>query len=302
MRWKDGANGPFNSWTAYVAGPSTRGIVLLDNNGQGTAALDLAAIGTAILTATGPVITSVSTANGGSDIAQNTWIVIKGSNLVPPATATNGVVWDNAPDFVSGHMPVTVGNVSVTVNGKPAFVYFYCSAATSSVCTSDQINVLSPLDNTTGPVQVVVTSGPASSSPFSVNLKSVSPAFLLFNQQGYIAGRHGDNSLLGPTTLYPGSSTPAKPGEEVALYGVGFGLPANALVNGSSSQSGSLPSMPVCRVGDTQARLTFAGLSGPGLYQINLVVPPDAAAGDNPVVCTYSGVSTPAGAILAVQP
>jgi uncharacterized protein (TIGR03437 family) len=149
---------------------------------------------------------------------------------------------------------------------------------------------------------VVVTSGAASSSPFPVNLKSLSPAFLLFNQQGYIAGRHGDNSLLGPTTLYPGSSTPAKPGEEVALYGVGFGLPVNALVNGSSSQSGSLPSLPVCRVAGTQALLTFAGLSGPGLYQINLVVPTDAAAGDNPVVCTYSGVSTPAGAVLAVQP
>ena len=302
MRWKDGSNGPFNSWTAYVAGPSTRGIVLLDNNGQGTGALDLATIGTEILTNTGPVITSVSTANGGPDIAQNTWTVIKGSNLVPPATVKDGVIWNDAPDFASGRMPTKLGNVSVSVNGKPAFVYFYCSAATSNVCTSDQINVLSPLDTTTGSVQVVVTSGPASSSPFAVNLKTLSPAFLLFNQQGYIAGRHGDNSLIGPTTLYPGSSTPAKPGEEVALYGVGFGLAGNTLVNGSSSQSGSLPSLPVCNVAGAQARLTFAGLSGAGLYQINLVVPTDAAAGDNSVVCTYGGVSTPTGAILTVQP
>jgi YD repeat-containing protein len=98
----------------------------------------------------GPAISSVTVANGGTDIAQDTWIVIKGSNLVPAATPAAGVIWSDAPDFASGKLPTQLSGVSVTVNGKAAFIYFYCSAATSSICSADQINVLTPLDATLG--------------------------------------------------------------------------------------------------------------------------------------------------------
>jgi uncharacterized protein (TIGR03437 family) len=39
----------------------------------------------------------------------------------------------------------------------------------------------------------------------------------------------------------------------------------------------------------------------PGLYQLNLTVPASAANGDNSIGCAYSGFSTPAGGLLAVQ-
>ena len=45
-------------------------------------------------------------------------------------------------------MPTRLGGVSATVNGKPAYVYWFCSAATTPTCGSDQINVLTPLDDT----------------------------------------------------------------------------------------------------------------------------------------------------------
>jgi uncharacterized protein (TIGR03437 family) len=137
----------------------------------------------------------------------------------------------------------------VTVDGKPAFVYYYCSAATSSVCTSDQINILTPLDSSAGPAQVVVKNNGVSSSPFSVNLIKISPAFLQFGAGPYVAATHADGSLIGPASLYPGSSTPAKAGELVVVYGIGFGLPGTTIVNGSSTQSGSLPVFPVCQIG-----------------------------------------------------
>ena len=82
---------------------------------------------------------------------------------------------------------------------------------------------------------------------------------------------------------------------------VGFGLPKTALVNGSASQSGSLPALPVCKVGGTAAALAFAGLISPGLYQLNLVIPPTAPNGDSAVSCTYNGSTTPAGALITVQ-
>jgi subtilase family serine protease len=132
----------------------------------------------------GPEIVSVSTAYGGSGIAQNTYIVIKGENMVPSSTSTNGMIWSSAPSFASDLMPTQLGGVSVTVNNKPAFVYFYCSAATDPGCVVDQLNVLTPLDNTTGPVPIVVTNGSVSTPAFTATMQGVAPSFLLFSAAG----------------------------------------------------------------------------------------------------------------------
>ncbi|MBZ5604655.1 MAG: hypothetical protein LAO79_20340, partial [Acidobacteriia bacterium] len=191
--------------------------------------------------------------------------------------------------------------ISVTVNNRPAFVYFYCSAATDPSCASDQINALTPLDSTTGQVPVIVTNGSASSAPFSATMKTIAPSFLLFSTQGYIVATHTDYSLIGPANLYPGKSTPAKTGETIAAYAVGFGLPNGTLTNGSSSQSGSLPALPVCKIGGNNAALAFAGLVSPGLYQLNITIPPSTPSGDNPISCTYGGSATPSGDLITVQ-
>jgi uncharacterized protein (TIGR03437 family) len=58
---------------------------------------------------------------------------------------------------------------------------------------------------------------------------------------------------------------------------------------------------PVCTVGGNPAAIAFAGLSAPGLYQMNLIVPAGAASGDNLVTCTYGGYATPPGDLIAVQ-
>jgi uncharacterized protein (TIGR03437 family) len=47
--------------------------------------------------------------------------------------------------------------------------------------------------------------------------------------------------------------------------------------------------------------VAFAGLISPGLFQFNVTVPAATAAGDQPVVCTYNGASTPAGDLISVQ-
>jgi uncharacterized protein (TIGR03437 family) len=288
-----GGTGQFNGASGSLAANVTR-------NEDGTFALT----GSGTITQphpNGPMITSVITANGGSVIAQNTYIVIKGANLVPANTPASGAIWSSAPSFASGLMPTQLGGVSVTVNNKPAFVYFYCSAATDTACAQDQLNILTPLDNTMGAVPVVVTSGGVSTVPFSANMQTVAPSLLLFSEAGYVVATHGDYTLVGPASLYPGSSTPAKPGETIALYAVGFGLPATPLVNGSSSQSASLPVFPECQVGGSAAALSFAGLISPGLYQVNITIPVTAANGDNTVVCAYNGSATPAGNLIAVQ-
>jgi len=261
--------------------------------------VNVTAVVTAAATASsGPLISSVITANSGTSIAQNTFVTIKGSNLVPGTTAANGVDWSNS--LTSGQMPTQIGGVSVSVNSKPAFIVFYCSAASDPQCSQDQINVLTPLDTTIGPVPVTVTSGTTASPAFTTNMQAVAPSFLPLSGP-YIAAMHADNSLVGPASLYPGASTPAKPGEQIAAYGVGFGLPSTPLVNGSANQSGSLPTLPVCTIGGSPAKVSFAGLIGAGSYQLNLTIPSNAVDGDNPISCAYGGAATPIGNVIAVQ-
>jgi uncharacterized protein (TIGR03437 family) len=46
---------------------------------------------------------------------------------------------------------------------------------------------------------------------------------------------------------------------------------------------------------------TFAGLSGPGLYQINLTIPPGLGTGDVSLQATVGGVQTPSGVVISLQ-
>src|SRR5206468_8576309 len=124
-------------------------------------------LGRAINAASQPTIAikSVNVASGGPDIAPNTWIEIKGTNLAPSNTAASGLLWDHTPELASGKMPVRLNDVSVTIGGKPAYIWFYCSAITSPSCKQDQVNVLTPPDLPAGPAQIMVANGGIASAP-----------------------------------------------------------------------------------------------------------------------------------------
>jgi uncharacterized protein (TIGR03437 family) len=238
-------------------------------------------------------IITVDTLGGFPDIAQNAWVEINGLNLAP-ASLANGLTWSNAPDFASGKMPTSLGNVSVTVNGKPAFLYYVSPL---------QVNVLTPLDNTVGPVQMVVTNAGKASAPVTVNLRQAAPSPFKVGATNYFLATHVDGSLVGPSALsVPGYAfTPVKGGETIVLYVAGLGLPSTPLMNGSAMQAGTLPSLPVVQIGGNQATVSFAGVIAPGLYQLNVVVPVNAVSGDNSISVSYGGAATPAGTLITVQ-
>ena len=280
-----------NTWTG---GPGVRNLPSPSSAGAQLFNINFPGIASSSLPPLMPVISSVNTAGGFPEIAQNDWIEIKGTNLASANLASSGTTWSSAPEFAAGRMPTQLANVSVMVNGKPAFVYYV---------SPTQINVLTPLDSSAGPVQLVVTNGTASSAAFTVNLRTAAPSFPHFGASKYVAATHADGTLLGPASLsapgYP--FTPARPGEVVVLYGVGFGMPVTPLVNGSASQTGALPVKPVILIGGTPAEVQFAGLVSPGLYQFNVVVPSGAASGDNEVTLIYNSTSTLAGSAITIQ-
>jgi uncharacterized protein (TIGR03437 family) len=236
-----------------------------------------------------PVITLVANAEGEAPlIAPNTWVEIKGSKLAPSGDSR---IWQGF-DFVGGQMPAQLDGVSVKVNGKSAFVYYVSPV---------QVNVLTPPDPTLGSVTVTVTVGGQTSAPATVNSQAISPSFFIFGGGPYVAAEHSNGSFLGPASLYPGLTTPAKPGETIVLFANGFGSTTSPLVSGSPSQGGTLSPLPVVTIGGANATVVFAGLVAAGQFQINVMVPPSLADGDQPILATYNGSSTPSGTLLTVQ-
>lgn len=240
-------------------------------------------------TAPPPAISFVVNAEGGSPtIAPNTWVEIGGSNLAQPGDSR---MWQGS-DFVGNMMPTKLDTVSATVNGKPAFVYYISPL---------QVNILTPPDALSGPAQVQVTSDGVTSAAFTVPTQSLSPSFFVFNGGPYVIATHVDGSLIGPATLYPGASTPAKPGETIVLYANGFGSTNVLVQSGSVSQSGMLSPLPVVKIGGVATTVQFAGLVAPGEFQFNVTIPASLSNGDQTIAATYGGVSTQSGTLITIH-
>ncbi len=274
----------------YFDAPGNTGAWVLDNNnGQGNGGLAAFAALAGSLLFEPPAITLVANAEGGgSAIAPNTWVEIKGVNLAP---AGDQRTWQ-ASDFVNGKMPTQLDGTGATVNSKSAYVYYI---------SPTQVNILTPPDPVPASVAIQVTVGNGSAG-FIAPAQAEAPSFFVFNGEPYVAATHANGSLLGPVNLYPGSTTPCKPGETVVLYANGFGSTSVPLVSGSPTQTGTLPSLPVITIGGLTATVTFAGLNlTPGEFQFNVVIPAPLANGDQPIVATYNDFSTQAGALITIQ-
>jgi len=239
-----------------------------------------------------PAITSTSVGNaadGQAIIAPNTWISIYGANLAATTRA-----W-TTKDFVNNALPTAIDGVSVMVNGSPAYVGYV---------SPKQLNVLTPLGTSpAAPVAVQVTSNGLAGNVGNIADQPYSPACFFFKDGPYVAALHSDNvTPVGPTTLFPNLSYPAKPGETIVIYGNGFG-PTNPGVASAAVNTGKLPlaAQATVLIGGTAAQQSFAGLVSPGLYQFNVTVPASTPNGDNSVVIQIGSFSSPQGALISVQ-
>jgi uncharacterized protein (TIGR03437 family) len=219
-------------------------------------------------------------------IAPYTWISITGTNLSSTARA-----WGDA-DFVSGQLPTQLDGVRVWVEGWPAAI---------SYISPTQINALvvhrwdSDPGSLSGNVPVEVTTSQGRSDPLPVARNGCSPGLFRLNVEGgkWVVANAPDGTLIGQPGLIPGLTTrPARPGDVLAGYATGLG-PTNP-----ATPAGILVSAPAVLAKDTYLNTSWgrvspawAGLIGPGLYQLNFVVPTDASDGDyqiTPVGCGYT--------------
>ena len=261
-----------------TAGPVT---VTASASGLASVTFNLTATANPLL----PNITGV--VNGASFLPQivaGSWVTVQGTNL-----SSTTRPW-GASDFVNGALPIQLDNVSATINGKAAYIYYISPM---------QLNILAPDDPATGPVAVQVTNSTGASNTFTANKVDLSPALFLFTSR-YPAAVHADGTYVGPPQLIAGATTtPAKPSEIIMLYGTGFGaanpiIPTGLVFTNPAPIAGSVTATVGGLPADVQGFLI-----SPGLYQFNLTVP-NLPAGDAPLTITIGGSSTPDGLLLTV--
>jgi uncharacterized protein (TIGR03437 family) len=176
-----------------------------------------------------------------------------------------------------------------------------------------QINAQVPAVNSSGmvPVSVITNCGtatPTASAPFMANVAAAAPEFLYFthNSKGSNPVAAIDNNTaayIGPTGLIPDATfTPAKAGEIVTIFGVGFGQTMPAQTPGTlATAAAPVPGATVTFNGSPITPF-YVGISPDfaGLYQLSIAIPAGLAPGAYPIEVTVAGVSSPPDAFLQV--
>jgi uncharacterized protein (TIGR03437 family) len=228
--------------------------------------------------------------------APGSWVEIYGSNL---AADTQG--WTGS-DFTGDNAPTMLDGVSVSIGGQAAFVDYV---------SPTQVNAQLPSNIATGgPLQLTVSNANGASAPATLTVNQTEPGLLApssFKVGGnqYVVAQHSDGSYVLPVGVISGvTSSPAKPGETIVIYGVGFGsvipnIPAGEIATKSNELSASFEIL----FGQTPAKLPYFGLAPNfvGLYQFNVTVPAVAASDLVPLTFNLGGVPGTQKLYTAVQ-
>jgi uncharacterized protein (TIGR03437 family) len=268
--------GGFRTGTIAIAGHS----VYVNQAGAGESVLSIASFETSRV---------VNAASYRPPIAPGSFVTIYGQNL-----ADTSASWDSA--IKDGRtLPQELSGVRVRINGRNCFIYYV---------QPTQINVLTPPDNASGPVDVeVITSRGAVAA--TVTMASVSPAWFTYNLDGtpHLAALFAnENVFVAAEGAVPGGlSRPAKPGDFIQLYANGLGPTSPAHPVGQVL-TGAYPISDLSRirvhVGGVPAPVQFVGMTFAGVFQVYIQVPEGIRDGALPVVLQIDGLSTQENAVL----
>lgn len=196
-------------------------------------------------------------------------------------------------------LPASVGGISVNVNGNPAYVQ-YISAT--------QVNILLPSNAAVGiaNVELITPTGVLIST---IEIDAFAPGFFCYMLKGvlYPSAVFATGSgvvYVAAAGAVPGyASRPAAAGDIIELYATGCG-PTNpaapdGVVLSQAYPAVNLAAFQVTIAGKT-ASVLFAGLVGPGLWQLNVQIPTGLAGGDQLLVLSVDNVVSQPNVMLTV--
>jgi uncharacterized protein (TIGR03437 family) len=228
---------------------------------------------------TGGVVNAAA-ASTTAPIAPGSYISIYGTGLSYFGdTAVNGDATrlPLALDYVnvSFDAPATGSLPAISVPGRLTYV------------SPLQVNVQVPWElqgYSTG--QVKVTIDYRHGNVVTANVADYSPAFFEISS-GVAAALDSNFAVIS-------SSNPAKRGQYISVFANGLGPVSNQPASGENALSSPLSettTQPVVTFGGQTAAVQFSGLAPgfPGLYQINVLVPSNISAGNQPLIVSIGG-------------
>ena len=174
-------------------------------------------------------------------------------------------------------------------------------AAVIAYISPNQVNAQVPMGAGIGPQQITVTTAAGTSTPYALTVKTAQPG-LLAPASFTIGGKRyveamftGSTDHVLPSGGIPGTvARPARPGETITLYGIGFGAMLPRAGAGEVVQESTALNMPVqIFFGQNAATVSYSGLvaGALGLYQIDVVVPNMTDGDAVPLTLTQGGIT-----------
>jgi uncharacterized protein (TIGR03437 family) len=226
-----------------------------------------------------PALTTSEGARNGATFARGlvpgSWSSLFGVNL---SKTTRG--WSDS-DFIGDTLPTSLDGVSVKIAGKPAPV---------SYISPTQINAQVPSDIEPGWVAVEVTNNGVSTTDILTWITKYAPGVFTYTQDGitFAAAMDANGSPVLP-------ESPAKPGEVVVMYATGLQLSNAGVLLSANHPIDNI----LVQIRGQAATVQYAGLVGPGLFQINFFVP-EVAAGNQPIYITSHSTASPTGVMIPI--
>jgi uncharacterized protein (TIGR03437 family) len=214
------------------------------------------------------ITNSANSAPFTAGISNGELLTLFGSNLAQSTVAASTLPF-----------PTSLGGVQVLINGYNAPIYYV---------SPTQISVIVPFANTFSVAQIQVMNGAGSSNIVTSPVYQTTPGIYTIDSTfggvgpgglGFAAAEHGDYSVVSKTS-------PAQPGETIALYVTGLGnvYPPNPDGAAGPANPASIPTNTFALdINGTTVPtpLPFIGLAPglAGLYQINFQIPSGLASG-----------------------
>jgi uncharacterized protein (TIGR03437 family) len=218
-------------------------------------------------------------------------VTIFGQNLGPAALMTAQIA-------SNGKLATELGNAEVLFDGQAAPLVYVSATQSAAVIPYEVAGKAS--------TQMTVSYNSLISAATALPIGAAKPGLFSVNEQG-----NGQGAIYNQNATLNSSTNPESPGNYIALYGTGEGL-----LNPPGSTGTLAPTAPPFPTFAGSISVTIGGVpvpasgiayAGPvpgfveGEFQMNVQIPATVPAGNQPVVLTIAGVSSPSTLTVAVK-